>query len=158
MNAREPTNQYLERGTVVFVDLDNFKVCMEEKSWSNYNPNPITRFLTDTIMQFVRKYRASVLWGMDKKRGTEEAILFFQYRKRFVRKLIEGLRKSVLELAKHYNAPTSLSAGLAEGPYPQIKRIKSHSKKEFKKDPTILLAYRALKKAKKSGGNSTVIY
>lgn len=158
MHAPEFKVRLSDKGVVTFLDLDNFKHCVEEKNWSKYTPNPITRFLTVTIEQYIRKYRALSFWGLDQKRGTEEAILFFQYEKSFVLNLIDDLRKDIMNLAQQYNASTSLSAGLAEGKIPKIKNIKNHSKSEFKKDPTIFLAYRALKKAKKQGGNSIVTY
>lgn len=158
MNTNKIKNRLIGSGTVVFLDLDNFKKCMESKNWSEYTPNPITRHLTNKIMRYVREYRVFILWGLNRQRGTEEAILFFQYEKDFIQELIEELRKDVMKLARRYHAPTSLSAGLAEGKVPKVKKIKSHSKREFKKDPTIFLAYRALKKAKKRGGNCIVAY
>jgi GGDEF domain-containing protein len=158
MNGNQKKSRLSGYGTVVFLDLDNFKTCMEEKNWSEYTPNPITRYLTQEIMRYVREYRVLTLWGLDRNRGTEEAILFFQYEKEFVQDIIEELREDVMTLAHRHNAPTSLSAGLAEGKTPKVKKIKSHSKREFKKDLTIFLAYRALKKAKKKGGNRIIVY
>lgn len=158
MNDSQLTNRFSDQGIIVFLDLDNFETCVKRKNWSRYTPNPITRYITNRIKQFVREYRVLILWGLDEARGTEEAILFFQYEKDFVRELIEELREKVLELAKEKNAPTSLSAGLASGRIPRVKKIDAHSKEEFKKDPTIFLAYRAMKKAKKKGGNRLIVY
>ena len=158
MNANEIKSRLSNYGTVVFLDLDNFNTCMKAKNWSEYTPNPITRYLTHEIMRYVREYRVLTLWGLNRQRGTEEGILFFQYEKEFVQELIEELRKDIRKLAQRHRANTSLSAGLAEGKVPKVKKIKSHSKREFKKDPTIFLAYRALKKAKKRGGNCIVAY
>jgi len=158
MNDHQLTDRFMDQGTVVFLDLDNFETCIQRKNWSRYSPNPITRYLTKSIIHLVREYRALCLWGLDEARGTEEAILFFQYNKEFIRKLLEELRKEILALAKEQNAPTSLSVGLASGRIPRVKKIEAHSKREFKKDPAILLAYRAMKKAKKKGGNRLIVY
>ncbi len=158
MSLDENTNKFIDFGTVAFFDLDNFTKCMEKKNWSRYTPNPITSYLTEAILRYIRNYRALPIWGLNEKEGTEETILFLQYDKSSVYKLIKTLKNEILNLAERIEAPTTLSAGIAEGRSPRIKEIKSHSKSEFKKDPTIYLAYSALKKAKKKGGNCIVVY
>jgi len=145
------------KAVVVFVDLDNFEYCTKLKNWDPYQPNPITSFLTKSLEKLISKYHAVNLWGINKSRGTEEAILIFYKNINNIVDIIENLKKQIKELAKFHEVPTSLSVGIAQGFISNIKKINSHSRKEFKKDPTIFLAYKALKKAKSAGGNTIVI-
>jgi GGDEF domain-containing protein len=156
MAEHSPIKKISHYGTFVFLDLDRFHNCIDMKGWSEYKPNPISGFLTEELEKYVRKYRGLIIWGLDKHRGTEEAILFFYQNSKIIYELFENIRQEIKRLAEKLDAPTSLSIGMVRGPAPSIKRIKSHNKKEFKKDPHILMAYRALKKAKKNGGNCIV--
>lgn len=131
-------------------------MCMKKKGWSEYTPNPITDFLTEKLEKIRRKYHAWVLWGLNKNRGTEEAILYFHQNSKKIYEIFDKLRRKISKLAENLDAPTSLSIGITRGPAPIIKRIKSHNINEFKKDPGIFLVYRALKKAKKKGGNCII--
>lgn len=140
-------------GTIVFLDLDKFHNCIEKKGWSEYTPNPITDFLTVELEKIIRKYRAMELFGVNKHRGTEEAILYFHQNYKKIYEVFENLRRKLERFAEKMNAPTSLSVGITKGKVPKVKRIKSHNVNEFKKDPYVFLAYKALKKAKKKGGN-----
>jgi GGDEF domain-containing protein len=156
MVERYPIKKISYYGTFVFLDLDRFRNCIEKKGWSEFKPNSISGFLTEELEKYVRKYRGLVIWGLNKQRGTEEAILFFHQKSKIIYELFENIRRKIKRLAEKLDAPTSLSIGMVRGAAPLIKQIKSHNKKEFKKDPNILMAYRALKKAKKNGGNCIV--
>jgi GGDEF domain-containing protein len=143
-------------GIIAFLDLDNFKNCMNVMGWTRYAPNPITGYLTNKLEDYIRKFRAIDIWGLNRKEGTEEAILFFYQDQNFVYELMDTLRQEIFIRAKKLNAPTSLSIGICKGKVPKLKKITHHSKNEFKKDPAIFLGYKALKKAKKKGGNCIV--
>ena len=143
----------LENGTIVFLDLDNFKGAMNAMEWTRYRPNPITGYLTTKILEYIRKYQVIVYWGLNRKEGTEETILFFYQEVNFIYDLMDRLRKEIQKIARELDAPTSLSIGMCRARAPQIKSISAHSTEEFKKDPAIYLAYKALKKAKRKGGN-----
>jgi GGDEF domain-containing protein len=147
-----------ETGTIVFLDLDKFGECIEEQNWNAYKPNEISGFLTNKLLEYITKFQAVHLWGINKKRGTEEAILLFLQEKEWVKSLFEDLRKKILKLAKKFGANTSLSVGIAHGPIKNLKVVKGHSRKEFIKNPTVYMAYKALKKAKKMGGNQVISY
>ncbi|MFO8017491.1 MAG: hypothetical protein R6U96_02550 [Promethearchaeia archaeon] len=149
MNAR-----FSNKGTVVFADLDNFQDCMHVMGWSRYSPNQITRLMTNKIKRYITHFQATPLWGLNETEGTEEFILLFSQDTETVITLLNRLRKDILELAQKLNAPTSLSVGIARGDISQIKPLKVHKKQEFLKHPTIYLAYKSLKKAKKQGGNT----
>jgi GGDEF domain-containing protein len=146
----------LNKGTIVFADLDNFQDCMKIMGWSRYSPNEITRLMTNRVQRYINRYQATLLWGLNKAEGTEEFILIFLQDIERVIKIMNKLRKDILELARKLNAPTSLSVGLTYGEISHLKVLKSHKKKEFLKHPTIYLAYKALKKAKKKGGNELI--
>ncbi len=145
-------------GTVVFLDLDGFKNCMDERGWIRWAPNPITGFLTQELMSYIRKFHAVHIWGINEKEGTEEAILIFYQKQEVICDLFEILRKKLNNLAIDLNAPTSLSIGMAYGRIFDTKPIQHHRKRDFSKDPTRYLAYKALKEAKKKGGNCIVVY
>ena len=145
-------------GTVAFVDLDGFKNCMEEMGWARWHPNPMTELLTRELLHFIRKYFAVHIWGLNEKEGTEEAILIFFQESTLIVELFESLRKKVLNLAQKLEAPTSLSVGIASGRIIDTKPITHHRKSDFQKDPTRYLAYKALKEAKRKGGNIIIKY
>ncbi|MGV9173132.1 MAG: hypothetical protein ACOC44_09380 [Promethearchaeia archaeon] len=141
------------KGTIVFADLDNFQDCMKIMGWSRYSSNQITQFMTNTVKKYIIKYQATPLWGLNEEEGTEEFIDLFFLPLEKVKQILDKLRRDILNLAEKLDAPTSLSVGIAEGDVEHIKPLKSHRKKEFLKHPIIYLAYKALKKAKKQGGN-----
>ncbi len=62
-------------GTIVVIDLDRFGELVEEKGWSEYSPNPITGLLSNLVYDFVRKWNAVIVYGLDWERGTEEAVI-----------------------------------------------------------------------------------
>jgi len=70
---------------------------------------------------------------------------------------METLRKEIFIREKQLDAPISLSIGMCRGKVPKLKRITHHSKNEFKKEYSLYLAYKALKKAKRKGGNCIIL-
>jgi len=65
----------LVKGTIVALDLDRFDEMIKEKGWSRYSPNIITGLLSNLVYDFSRKWSGTVIFGLDWKRGTEEAII-----------------------------------------------------------------------------------
>lgn len=65
----------LTEGTLILIDLDKMKDVVEERGWSEYEPNPATGLLTVLIQEFSWKHRAVIIYGLDEERGTEEAVL-----------------------------------------------------------------------------------
>lgn len=145
-------------GVVAFLDLDGFKNCMEVMGWVRWTPNAITGFLTQQLLKFIREFHAVHIWGINEKEGTEEAILIFYHDFEIIIELLENLRKRIKTLARKLKAPTSLSIGVARGRIFDNKPIKHHRKRDFSKDPIRYLAYKALKEAKKKGGNCIIVY
>ncbi|TXT67358.1 MAG: hypothetical protein BAJALOKI1v1_110013 [Promethearchaeota archaeon] len=100
-------------------------------------------------MELIQGYCAIELWGLNKRKGTEEAILFLNQEQDVVYDLMKKLRDQIIQKAKQLNAPTSLSIGIYVGKSPSISKISRNSNTELKKDASIFLAYKALKKVKK---------
>lgn len=65
----------LVEGTIIIIDIDEMEDIVRERGWSEYKPNPATGLLTGLIIEFASKWRAVVVYGLDKERGTEEAVL-----------------------------------------------------------------------------------
>lgn len=62
-------------GTIVVIDLDRFGELVREQGLSEYSPNKVTGLLTSLVEEFVRKWNAVVVYGLDYQRGTEEAVI-----------------------------------------------------------------------------------
>lgn len=151
-------DNYSEFGTVIAVDLDNFKICTQFMGWTPYASNPITRLLTDLLEDFIGKFYAIELFGIDHSKGTEEAILVVFHETNTILQSLEIIKKSIEQLANRLGAPTSLSIGVATGQINEIKKLENRKKITFFRDPTRAMALRALKKAKKMGGNQIITF
>jgi len=144
-------------GTIVVVDLDNFKACTAKKGWTRYTPNPITALLTQRIQQIISVQFGTLLWGLNEQEGTEESLLYFSCGINEIYDTFEALRLEILTLARKEDAPTSLSIGMAYGPVTSLKHAINNRRSTLQKDSTRILAYKALHKAKKLGGNKITI-
>ena len=144
---------------IIFIDLDNFKEISEKQGWVSYKPNEITGALTFLVTKFVRKYLGEVIYGLDEKHGTEECML------RLTGALahdeivddLENIIQEINEIGLNCGCDASVSIGVASGPYTPIKPTGPYqwSKRLFKGFAQ-RLAHKALKKAKKQGGNRIV--
>ncbi|MEM4696501.1 MAG: hypothetical protein QW170_04535, partial [Desulfurococcaceae archaeon] len=65
----------LVEGLIIILDLDKFGEFVEERGLDPYIPNEITGYLTEAVLDFVRKWRGVVIYGLDSSRGTEEAVI-----------------------------------------------------------------------------------
>jgi len=65
----------LVKGTIVALDLDRFDEMVKEKGWNRYSPNTITGLLSNLVYDLSRKWSGTVVFGLDWRRGTEEAII-----------------------------------------------------------------------------------
>jgi hypothetical protein len=150
-------NPSLSEGTIVFLDLDKFGECMDFMGWTRYTPNEITGFMTEKIMLWISTYFAVHIWGMNEKEGTEEAMLAFFQDPEEIYDLMESFRNEIFLLAQKIKAPTTLSIGISTGliNMDEIKPISHHRQSDISKDPTRRLAFKAIQKAKKMGGNQT---
>lgn len=144
---------------IIYIDLDNFKRISQEKGWISYRPNEITGTLTHLIRDFVRRHHAEVLFGLDEKRGTEECMLrltgVLSYEK-----IIQDLQRilnKIKEIGEVCNCDATVSIGVARGPFTERKPTGPNQwSRTAIKGYTQRLARKALKKAKKQGGNRIV--
>ena len=98
---------------------------------------------------FKEHYTELCLFALKYTKNEEEAEVYT---------IVNKIRLDIEQIADTSEIPTRLSIGMATGKIYNIKPLLYHSKKEFRKDPTVFLAYKALKEAKKRGGNQIVAY
>jgi len=139
----------LVEGTVIVLDLDKFKKVTKEKGFNEYKPNIITGTLTHLVENFVRKWNAYVLYGLDYSRGTEEAVIIIPMTKpEEVLSDLEKIRREIEKLG------ASLSIGVSYG---VLINIKARNRREAYENITVKNALKALREAKRKGGNRIVI-
>jgi GGDEF domain-containing protein len=143
-------------GTFIFLDLDNFGECVRNMGWSEYTPNPISAFLTDEVERYIHERLSVLIWGLDQRRGTEEAIILSYDPIESIQAWCYDLIEDVKAIATELNASTSLSCGIATGIVSEIKAIADNRTKTIGRDPLRWLAYKALRQAKKKGGNRLI--
>lgn len=140
---------------VVILDLDRFKKIVKEMGWPEYSPNPITGLLSELVEDLARKHHAMIIYGLNWKRGTEEAILSCSSPN--VDALLndlEAIRRKVEDAGRETGSNTTISIGVAQGPVLLVKP--ATSRKELFKTPTERLAKQSLQKAKRLGGNRII--
>lgn len=141
---------------IVYLDLDNFKKISEEQGWSPYKPNDITGTLTHLVTEFVRKHLGEVLFGLDEKRGTEECMIRLTgvLSHEVIVRDLEAIVEAIREVGEECDCNATISIGVARGPYSPEKPSGPYqwSKRLFKGQAQ-RLARKALKKAKRQGGN-----
>jgi len=62
-------------GTIVVMDLDKFEEYVRLHGLDPYKPNIITSTLSHLVNDFALKWQGVIIYGLDWKRGTEEAII-----------------------------------------------------------------------------------
>lgn len=131
-------------GTVVIMDLDRFGDMVRERGWSEYSPNPVTGTLTRLVEEFVSKWSAVVLYGLDPGRGTEEVVL--EVPNVSPQDVEEDLRR-ILEEIKRLGACISIVAVKAYVGLPAYSR-----KEAYTGTPGRRLAAKLLRRIKRRGG------
>jgi hypothetical protein len=123
---------------IIAVDLDNFSEVTKKKGWTEYSPNPVTRYLSHALADFVRTHHAAVLHGLDFERGTEEAQIYCSDPD--LDEIITDLHKIRTTIASM--GETTLSVGIAH----VSSHIPAKSLKDF---PSAKKALRESKRKKK---------
>ena len=136
-------------GSVVILDLDRFKEVTKSRGWTEYKPNIITGELSHLVDAFVRKWSAHLVYGLDWDRGTEEAVIEIPgVTPDEIKEDLELIRRRIEELG------ASISIGVAYGP---ILGFKARGRRGAYSGATRRLALKALKEAKRLGGNKIII-
>lgn len=120
---------------IIAVDLDDFTEVTKRKGWTEYSPNPITRYLSHAVSDFAQKHHATILHGLDFERGTEEAQIYCSDPD--MKEVITDLEQ-IQTTVKHMGE-TTLSVGIAY--------VSSHVPVKSLKD--FPLAKKALKESKR---------
>ncbi len=143
------------KGVTVALDLDRFKEVTRSMGWTEYTPNIITGTLTRLVEDLAIKFRGVIIHGLDEERGTEEAVIkFVDVDFEDLLKNLEDLRLEIERLGRETGSNATLSIGVYVGP---LTTLKPQPLSEAKKAPEVNMALRALKKAKKMGGNKIVV-
>ncbi|MBU7033435.1 MAG: hypothetical protein HXS53_12960 [Theionarchaea archaeon] len=124
---------------LIALDIDEFSKVTRQKGWTQYSPNPVTRYLSHAVADLAEAHHATILQGLDYERGTEEAQIYCS--SPHLESLIEDLehiRSTIYSLGG-----TTLSIGIALVPsqipvnllvdFPLVKKAlrKSKRKKEI---------------------------
>ena len=146
----------LVQSSLVILDLDQFGSITKQIGWPEYAPNQVTGLLTELIQELLSKNHGTHIRGLDYQRGTEEAILFFSAPD--LQQLItdlKSLKTKIYLLGKQLELPVTISIGVSFGKLPPI-RLRDDSK--LMKTLLFKMAQKALRMAKKQGGNHLVVY
>jgi len=142
-------------GITAVLDLDRFEKVMKAMGWSEYKPNVVTGSLTRLVEELASKLGGIVVHGLDEERGTEEAVIkFVGADVGEVLRELERVRLEIERIGKESGSNATVSIGVYVGP---ITCLKPQRPSEAKKAPEVMMALRALKKAKKRGGNRMVV-
>ena len=132
------------------MDLDNFEEIVKSRGWSQWRPNDATALLTKLVYDFVRKWGAVVVWGLDEERGTEEVVLEIPFvEPEEVREDLEKVRE---ELSK---VGVSVSI-VAVRDFVVLRRAKDR-REAYWSTPGRRRATKALKALKRRGGGKVLI-
>ena len=144
------------RGAVVIIDLDRFKEIARETGWSEYTPNPVTSELTMLVKELISKHFGAVIHGLDEERCTEEAVVEFpSVDEEALLEDLGKIRKRIEEIGLQTGSGATVSIGVAFGAIGTSKPAKRRD--AYRATPLRLLAFRALQRAKRMGGNKVVV-
>ena len=142
---------WVVEGTVVALDLDRFEEEVERRGWSKWSPNEATGLLSSLVEGLARRWRGVVVYGLDWDRGTEEAVLEFPLVKPSeLARDLEEIRETVKR-----EAGVTLTIAAVWGPVtgrPALTR-----REAYYGTPTRRIAWRALRAAKRRGGDRLVV-
>lgn len=138
------------------LDLDHFGEITKRAGWLKYKPNIVSSLLTKLVTELLSKHHGTHLRGINFQRGTEEAVLFFSTPDpQILLEDLETLRKRIQLLQGELGFPVTISIGLAFGP---SLRMRISETSDLSQIPLFKSANKALRKAKKQGGNRIIIF
>lgn len=139
-------------GIVVIIDLDKLGEFVEKRGLDPYKPNIVTGELTQLVEEFARRFQGVVIYGLDYERGTEEALIEIPYGLDYI-DLVTLELKRIAEKIREYGV--TLTAVVAID-YVTGKPAKSR-REAYSETPGRRRALRALREAKKKGGDRIVV-
>ncbi|BAA80869.2 hypothetical protein APE_1864.1 [Aeropyrum pernix K1] len=137
-------------GTIVVIDIDRFEEKTRMLGLDPYRPNRFTALLTNLVEELAVSWRAIVVYGLDRERGTEEAVIEIPLTKP------EEVEDDLVRVAREMceaRAPVTIVAieGLV-GPGKPVDRRLAYSG-----SPDRARARRILEKLKRRGGGAVYV-
>ena len=143
------------QSALIILDLDQFGKITKEAGWPEYKPNVVTGLLSDLVTELLSKHHGTHLSGLDYQRGTEEAVLFFSAPDpQELLDELEALKKKIQLLGRDLGLPVTLSIGVSFGSPPPL-RLRENS--DLTRMFLFKSAKKALRKAKRQGGNRIIV-
>lgn len=142
----------LVEGIIIVLDLDRFEEYTVKHGLDQYRPNTVTGMLTSLVENFVRKWRAVVVYGLDYERGTEETILEIPYGYEQINEIVKDLKVIKDEVNK---VGASITIVVIRD-YVLGRKAKNR-REAYHGTPGRRRAIRVLRKAKRAGGNKLVL-
>ncbi|ADI32228.1 hypothetical protein [Staphylothermus hellenicus] len=139
-------------GIIIVLDLDRFEEYTIKYGLDQYKPNTITGMLTSLVENFIRKWRAVVVYGLDYERGTEETIIEIPYGFEQIDEIVKDLKAIKDEI----NKAGALITIVVVKDY-VLGRKARNRKEAYHGTPGRRRAIRVLRKAKRAGGNKLVV-
>ena len=132
------------------MDLDRFDEIVTKKGWSRYSPNIITGTLTNLIEDFMYKWFAVHIYGLNREKGTEEVVLeVVTDTPQQLIKDLEEIRRTIGGLG----ASISIVV-VCDGVVGKAARTRAEA---YRGTPLRRRAYSLLRKIKRMGGNKVVM-
>ncbi len=139
-------------GLIIVLDLDRFEEFMKEKGWDPYKPNIVTGTLTGLVEDFARKWKGVVIYGLDRERGTEEAVIEIPYGHEYLEEIVSDLENIKREINR-LGASISIVV-VKDYVYP----VPASSRREaYQGTPGRKRAWKLLRRVKRAGGNKLLV-
>lgn len=139
---------------IVLIDLDNFKAVVEKMGWSEYTPNPITSLLTTLTKSLVSRKFATVIYGLNEERGTEEVLLeFTDIDEKDLLKEVECIRQAIEREGIRTGSHATVSIGVVIVKGERPVSFNKDVLRRRRKDPLIQMCQKVIRSAKRHGGN-----
>ncbi|MCC6040952.1 MAG: hypothetical protein LM557_02120 [Desulfurococcaceae archaeon] len=139
-------------GLIVIIDLDEFGEFVEKRGLDPYKPNIVTGELTRLVEEFTRRFQGVVVYGLDYERGTEEALIEIPYGVDYVDQVVSELERIAQRIREHGVTLTAVVVMDSVIGKPARSRREAYSG-----TPGRRRALKALREAKKKGGNRVVV-
>lgn len=142
----------LAPGLIIVVDLDRFGEYVETRGLNPYTPNIVSGELTRLIEDFAVKHRGVVVYGLDRERGTEEAVIEIPFADENLEEIINDLKRVIEEIEKYGVTATAVVVR----DFVSAKTARSR-REAYKGTPGRARALKILRSIKRRGGGKIVI-
>ncbi len=147
-----PVIKLFVEGLIIILDLDMFEEYMVERGWDPYKPNIVTGTLTNLVEDFTRKWQGVVIYGLDRERGTEEAIIEIPFGYEHLEEIVEDLNRIKKEINRLGASISIVVVNDFVNPRPARDR-----REAYYGTPGRRRAVKFLRKVKRMGGNRILV-